>query len=102
VHSYIMSYYEYLKSDDWAWVKHECRKRDRVCQKCGKAYQPGMKFDVHHKHYRYVGQGDLFELESVELLCRDCHRRTHGLTAGMALIEANLEKWFADWDAGAR
>jgi 5-methylcytosine-specific restriction endonuclease McrA len=96
------AYHEYLKSEDWAWVKEQCRKRDKGCQKCGKTYHPGLSFDVHHKHYRYVGQGDLYELESVVLLCRDCHRRIHNLPAGMAKIESDLEKWFADWDAGRR
>jgi predicted HNH restriction endonuclease len=100
------AYQEYLKSDDWAWVQEQCKKRDKACQKCGKKYAPGERgFGVHHTSYQYVGAADINELESVILLCRHCHRIVHGLNpepTKMAKIDTDLEKWFAEWDAGKR
>ncbi len=71
------AYRKYLTTDEWDWVRRQTIKRDKKCVKCGAAYKPGAGFQVHHRHYRHVGEGDINELESVELNCRACHWMTH-------------------------
>ena len=81
----------YLKSDDWKKVKRECIKRDKNCADCGLPYQIGCH-DVHHETYEHCGKANWEELESVVLVCRDCHQQRHGRKS-MSRIERDLEKW---------
>ena len=68
-----MTYEEYILS--WMWRD----KRDYIislrkeCEKCkSKKY-----LNVHHKTYETLGnEGD----EDLILLCRDCHKKEHGIS----------------------
>ncbi|MGH9194753.1 MAG: HNH endonuclease, partial [Acidimicrobiia bacterium] len=63
----------------WKKIKEGVRKRDKVCQKCGKTpEQNGRALDVHHiDPRRFSGSNDLKILIA---LCRSCHMRAedHG------------------------
>lgn len=85
-------YRQYLKSDEWQWVRNECIRRDKKCCSCGKSYEKG--FEVHHMTYRHVGEGDINELESVCLLCRACHFQAHnpGGETYIQMIERRLRE----------
>ncbi len=65
----------YLASDAWQ------RRRDLVLQRadfvCEGCRELGAD-EVHHLTYDHVGAEFLFDLVA---LCRDCHRRWHGIPA---------------------
>ncbi len=66
-------YETYLRSPEWQALRLKVLKRDlHICQGC--LAQPAS--EVHHTTYRHVRSEFAFELVS---LCRDCHRRLHGV-----------------------
>jgi len=67
-------YYDYLVSPEWQKVRDAVHKRDVVCINCSK----DKHLQVHHKNYRYF-KDELNHLDSVVLLCGNCHQRVHGL-----------------------
>ena len=68
-----LSYQEYLKSEQWQQLRRKVLRRDlHICQGC--LAQPAS--EVHHTTYGHVRSEFVFELVS---LCRDCHRRLHGV-----------------------
>ncbi len=68
-----LSYQEYLKSPEWQALRLKVLQRDGFrCQGC--LAQPAA--EVHHTTYRHARSEFCFELVS---LCRDCHRRLHGV-----------------------
>lgn len=73
-HYATMDYKEYLRSERW-YTKREQRKRldNYTCQRCGSRYN----LQVHHRTYKRRG----FEaMEDLETLCKQCHRKEHGLS----------------------
>lgn len=70
-----MPYDDYLHSRYWnlvaLQVKHNAGCR---CEKCGG--RRGLV--VHHPDYRWLGY-DMYHIDSLQCLCRDCHERLHGL-----------------------
>lgn len=62
----------------WEQVKRAVRIRDNhQCQRCGKTYS----LEVHHIRYVVNGQrivgNELNHLDSLILLCEDCHQKEH-------------------------
>ncbi|MBP5559581.1 MAG: hypothetical protein J6X71_07430 [Bacteroidales bacterium] len=70
-----MPYVDYLHSRYWnlvaLQVKHDAGCR---CEKCGRRH--GLV--VHHPDYRWLGY-DMYHIDSLQCLCRDCHEQLHGL-----------------------
>lgn len=77
-----IDYKEYLTSEHWKLLKEKkfSRKRNKKCALCGSI----KNLDVHHLRYY-----DLLKVRCCDLrvLCRDCHKTTHGL-----LNEGELRK----------
>lgn len=68
-----MSYYEYLKSDQWKEIRKQVFRRCQgKCERCGVR---DMKH-VHHLTYRNLYEEELHDLQG---LCEKCHRYVHGL-----------------------
>lgn len=71
-----IAYREYLASPHWqtkreAYWRYRATKGPPSCESCGATDRP---LDLHHNHYRTVGDeryGDLTPL------CRDCHDDVH-------------------------
>ena len=70
-----MPYRDYLHTRYWnlvaLQVKHDAGCR---CEKCGH----GGELVVHHPDYRWLGY-DMYHIDALQCLCRDCHERLHGL-----------------------
>lgn len=67
-------YHAHLKSDLWKEKRLlVIQKQNNICQGCLKA---GID-DIHHLSYDNLGDELLFQLIG---LCRECHKRTHGIT----------------------
>jgi len=65
-------YYEYLKSKEWASIRKSIIEDRKRCERC---YAEN-DLQVHHKTYENVfNEKD----EDLELLCRHCHQKEHGL-----------------------
>ncbi len=72
----ILSFTEYMESDDWKRVKAEVKKRARgICADCGKIIEKGGT--CHHKHYDDWGKGNNQEVLSCVYLCRRCNIKRH-------------------------
>jgi 5-methylcytosine-specific restriction endonuclease McrA len=66
-------YQKYLKSEKWKEIKCQLfKERGSACEKCGS----GKSLQVHHLHY-----GNVFRelLEDLQILCKKCHRKEHGI-----------------------
>lgn len=88
---------EYIKSDEFAWVRKQVIKRDKRCCRCGDKYIPGY-FDVHHTEYTYFGDADINEVETCCLLCRPCHDAVHGIySENIEYILENMLFEFEDY-----
>lgn len=68
----LMPYEEYLKTEHWAEISAEAKKRaGNACQLCNAS---GTTLDVHHRTYERRG----FErLDDLTVLCRQCHAKFH-------------------------
>ena len=79
-----LAYDEFLDSPYWLALAEEVKRLvDYVCQRCRRRPWPVSKgLEVHHKTYAHRG----FEVEGyfgdLEVLCRACHRRKHGISPG--------------------
>jgi len=72
----ILSFSEYMKSDDWKRVKIEVKKRaEGICADCGKFI--GEKGTCHHKYYDDWGKGNSQEVLSCVYLCKRCNIKRH-------------------------
>lgn len=72
----ILSFSEYMKSDDWKRVKAEVKKRAKgICADCGKFIEKGGT--CHHKYYDDWGKGNSQEVLSCVYLCRRCNIKRH-------------------------
>lgn len=66
-------YSKYLQSRHWKDVKRRYYNRyGYFCKRCNHKRD----LQLHHRHYRNIGNEQLGDLES---LCRRCHRIEHGL-----------------------
>lgn len=67
-------YHEYLKSDAWKDKRRlVIHKQGDICQGCLNAAID----DIHHLSYDNLGDELLFQLVG---LCRNCHKKTHGIS----------------------
>lgn len=64
----------YLQSEKWNQLRKAVLKRDHYC--CRKCNASGILLDVHHLHYRTLGNESLDDLVT---LCRPCHDSLHEL-----------------------
>lgn len=65
----------FLDSDFWRQLASQARKAaGNKCQRCGVT---GVILQAHHKFYRENWFDT--QLSDLECLCRDCHRKEHGL-----------------------
>jgi 5-methylcytosine-specific restriction endonuclease McrA len=63
---------EYLKSDEWKSLREDfLNTRDGNCEKCSKPAS-----DVHHMEYKFLSTPS-DQMNSLMLLCRNCHTLTH-------------------------
>ncbi len=78
------TYHEYLRSKRWRrvkygyflWLKKE--KKGLRCNTCNRQMTKHNRgwFNVHHKTYERLG---CERHEDLELLCKDCHDKQHGI-----------------------
>lgn len=67
------TYQEHLASVDWQAIRADVLQRAGYrCKQCGSPY--GLQ--VHHRTYERLGRE---QPDDLICLCRDCHRRAHGL-----------------------
>ena len=67
------SYEDYLKSDMWKNKSKFIKKaKGNCCGDCNSKYS----LEVHHMNYDSVGNENG---EDVEVLCKYCHRKKHGI-----------------------
>lgn len=70
-------YDEQLKTDLWSkFRKIVFSKRGRSCEKCGSK----RNLQIHHPRYIYGRKAWEYTTDEVMALCRDCHKKIHGLT----------------------
>ena len=63
-------YDQHISSAEWKSLKHKIiEQRGNRCECCG---QEGASLDLHHVHYRSLGNE---QPEDVELLCSECHSK---------------------------
>jgi hypothetical protein len=64
-------YHEYIKSEKWQRKARKARRRaGGKCELCQSTY----RIEVHHKHYRTLGQESMTDLQ---VLCSGCHSIQH-------------------------
>lgn len=69
-----MKYKDYLQSPEWREMRRTIvRLAQYRCERCNASDVP---LQVHHK--TYVNRG-YEEIEDLEAICRDCHRKEHGI-----------------------
>jgi len=66
-------YEDHLASDKWKNLRRQVISREQgICQGC----RQNQIQDIHHMSYDHLGDELLFELIG---LCRECHKKTHGI-----------------------
>lgn len=72
------SYKDYTESPLWKYTSSVIKIAGGfTCKKCDKSYDP-THLVVHHKTYEHLGS-ELKYLGDVELICVDCHLKTHNI-----------------------
>ncbi len=67
-------YEKYLNSDHWMFISRMKRRAvDNKCERCGMP----RNLQVHHLNYDCLGRE---RLEDLKVLCRQCHKREHGIS----------------------
>lgn len=67
-------YKEFLASVFWANLSDSCKHRaGRKCERCGSKHM----LQAHHRFYRDDWYST--QLGDLECLCRDCHKKEHGI-----------------------
>lgn len=78
-----LAYDEFLDSLYWVclsdWIKYVAGYRCQSCRRKYGALSQGRGLNVHHKTYAHRGFEYPDHLDDLEVLCRDCHSRTHGI-----------------------
>lgn len=72
---------EYLKSEHWRELKRRKLNAQPFCEECG----TNRTLDVHHLSYRNLYDVGLNDLQ---VLCRFCHCKEHGLVSGLKPFQA--------------
>lgn len=75
---YKKSYHLYLKTPEWKVLRHQALRRANY--QCALCTCTG-NLQVHHRHYRNVGNE---EIEDLIVLCRNCHAKHHDKTGEAA------------------
>lgn len=70
-----LDYREYLSSEAFDKGVRQIKLKFNFCECC---LETGSNFDIHHIHYRRVGNPKT-EIKSVLRLCRGCHSKIHEL-----------------------
>lgn len=66
-------YYDYLNSKEWADIRLDMYEiKGNKCERCGNKQQ----LEIHHISYKNIFNE---EPEDLELLCRSCHQKEHGI-----------------------
>lgn len=70
---------EYYYGPNWHTQARKARRRDKICQHCGKAREEnGRKLDVHHiipfKHFGLERYEEANALENLIAYCQTCHK----------------------------
>lgn len=69
-------YKAYLKSQEWALkVQQRLGIDDSQCQCCGCRGTSLNPLEIHHLHYRTIGEEDVYS--DIVTLCRACHKGVH-------------------------
>jgi hypothetical protein len=72
------SYYNQLLSMNWVDFRITAiRSRDGRCDHCGVHFFD-RQLNIHHPDYSWTGAETV---NNVEVLCRPCHEKTHGITS---------------------
>lgn len=74
-------YQSYIRSKDFRKIREAVRKRDKVCQCCGRGEKDieGTKITLttHHRTYEHLYENGDLETADCILLCSVCHRAIH-------------------------
>lgn len=69
-------YLDYLTSEKWKTkVKARLSIDGYTCQQCGSRGTPTNRLEIHHFHYRTVGNENVFT--DLVTLCSNCHKNIH-------------------------
>jgi 5-methylcytosine-specific restriction endonuclease McrA len=72
------NYLEFLETPYWLELAARLKaQRDWTCERCKRRRPP--ELNVHHKTYKHLGHEDPDHLDDLEVLCRECHRKEHGI-----------------------
>lgn len=72
-----MSYDEQLKDERWLKKRKEVLdKKGYVCSDCGSRFN----LEVHHLEYKKGKKAWEYPMSNFVVLCRNCHKKIHGLT----------------------
>jgi hypothetical protein len=85
---HLLAYDEFLDSLYWVWLSdwmkyaadyrcQSCGIRPRAKHRCALSFGEGL--NVHHKTYAHRGFEYPDHLDDLEVLCRACHSRKHGI-----------------------
>jgi len=92
-----IAYREYLKTDHSRELRLEAfKKYGRHCAKCPAT----CRLDVHHLIYRHPWK--LGVVGDLQILCRSCHEKEHGVTPHVAPIITRVEKQKIERESGRR
>jgi hypothetical protein len=69
-------YHKYLLTDEWIRIRNTVLSRDKhKCVKCGSK----SNLTVHHTDYIFIYQ-ESRDLSLLITLCKECHKKIHGLS----------------------
>lgn len=97
-----VNYKEYIVSRDWLLKKHQLisiylkQGWDIECGIC----QSTSNLNVHHRSYKQLGNENLEDdgsgdINNLEFLCRDCHKKWHFNHSFKADVLEKREKYFS-------
>ncbi len=73
-----MDYRSFLETEYWQTLRTLIlSRRGRICERCGSHNGP---IDLHHKTYEHRGL-EIYYQNDIEVLCRDCHKKHHGIVS---------------------
>lgn len=79
-----MPYEEFLTSPYWRIVRRQVyRERGVACERCR-----SFGTQLHHETYEHHGEEHLY-LEDLEILCRSCHEKQHGIETRQPSLEVS-------------
>jgi hypothetical protein len=72
-----LTYEQYMKSNMWRITSYLKKVLIGRCERCG--LKTGLC--AHHLTYEHLGF-EIFNLEDLQILCEDCHRKAHNIYGG--------------------